>query len=118
MAESRVFNSDGSLKQLTVDNSDRELNLQLENLSRQIPTNVASIIYQELDSAGVVTKTIKKTRKELLNAVDNYSFSYHFTYYKTGEIDTINIKTFDERAVKINDKILKHYLDGRNPEYL
>ncbi len=108
------------MKRLTVDNRDRELDLHLENLSRQIPVNVASIIYQELDKAGAITKTINKTRKQLLNAIDTYSFIFDFKYYGTGEINTIQIRTFDasEPPVKLNDKTLKHYLDGTRPEYV
>lgn len=118
MAETRTFNPDGSLKQLIIDNSDRELTLQLENLSRSIPASVASIIYQELDDIGTVTRTINRTREQLLNAIDTYSFIFNFTYYVTGEIDTIRIRTFDAMVVKLNDVTLKHYLDGRNPEFI
>jgi len=118
MSEIREFNPDGSLKRLTVDNTDRELTLHLENLSRQIPVDVTNIIYQELDSFGTVTRTINKTREQLLNAIDTYSFVFDFTYYRTGEIDTIRIRIFDASAVKLDDKILKHYLNGRQPEFI
>ncbi len=120
MAETREFNQKGLLKRLTIDNRDRLLTLQLENLSRQIPANVASVIYQELNAAGVITKTITKTRKQLLNAADTYSFIFDFIYYPGGEINTIQIRTFDASAppVKLDDKTLKHYLDGTQPEYL
>ena len=120
MAETRTFNPDGSLKQLVVDNRDKELNLQLEDLSRQIPNDVASIEYKELDSEGVVVKTIARTREQLLNAVDTYSFVYDYAYYGTGEIDTIRTSVFDasEPPVKLQDRILKHYTDGKQPEFL
>ncbi len=120
MAETREFNQKGLLKRLTTDNRDRLLTLQLENLSRQIPVNVASVIYQELNAAGVVTNTITKTRKQLLNAADTYSFIFDFVYYPGGEISTIQIRTFDasEPPVKLDGKTLKHYLDGTQPGYL
>ena len=94
--------------------------MQLETLSRSIPVDVAEIIYQELDSIGVVTKTINKTREQLLNAVDTYSFVFDFIYYIAGEIDTIRLRTFDasEPPVKLDDKTLKHYLDGTQPEFI
>lgn len=119
MSEIREFNPDGSLQRLTINNSDRELTLQLENLSRQIPINVASIIYQELNDIGTVTKTINKTREQLLNIIDTYSFVFDFTYYTTGEIDTIRKRTFDtsEPPIKLDDKTLKHYLDAKQPEF-
>ena len=120
MAEVREFDPDGSLSRLIIDNRGRELNLQLENLSRSIPVDVAEIIYQELDAVGVVTKTINKTREQLLNAIDTYSFVFDFIYYITGEIDTIRMRIFDasEPPVKLDDKTLKHYLDGRRPEFI
>jgi len=120
MAETRIFYSNGLLKKLTVDNRDYKLSLTLENISREIPNNVASVIYQELNNAGIVTKTITKTRSELLNAVNTYSFVFDFVYYATGEIDTIRIRTFDasEPSNKLNDKTLKHYLDAKQPEFV
>jgi len=118
MAETREFNADGALKKLTINNSDRKLSLQLENITRQIPVEVASIVYQELDNLGIVTKSITKTRAQLLNMTDNYSFVFDLTYYPTGEIDIIRIRTFNASATKLKDKSLKHYLDGRKPVYL
>lgn len=118
MAETREFNADGSLKRLTIDNSDRPLNLSLEDLSRQIPNNVARLIYQELDENDNVLKTIDKTRTELLDAISTYSFVFDFIYYDTKEIDTIRIRIFAPDATKLSDKTLKHYLDGRRPEFI
>ena len=120
MAEIRIFNPDGSLQRLIVDNRDKELSLHLEGLSRQIPVEAASINYKEFDDLAVETFSISKTREQLLNLIDTYSFLYDYIYYVTGEIDTIRTRIFDasEPPVKLDDKTLKHYLDGTQPEFI
>jgi hypothetical protein len=41
-----------------------------------------------------------------------------FTYYPTGEVDTITISTRDAANVEIAKKVIKHYTDGKQPEVL
>lgn len=120
MAEIRIFNPDGSLQRLITDNRDKELTLQLEDLSRQIPVEAASIAYQEFDNLAVETFSISKTREQLLNLIDTFSFVYDYTYYVTSEIDTIRTRVFDaaDPPIKLDDTTLKHYLDGRQPEFI
>ena len=118
MAESRTFNPDGTLSELIVDNNDKDLVLQLESLSRTIPFAVKRIIYQELDVNNVVTRTIDKTREQLLNLIDTYSYRYNYTYYPGKEVDTIRTRVYDASNALLSDQTLKHYLDGRLPEYI
>ncbi len=118
MAETRTFNPDGSLKRLIIDNSDKQLTLVLENLSRQIPNNVAKVTYQEFDDMDVQTFTVTKTREQLLRLTDTYSYVYDYTYYASGAIDTIRTRIFDALDVLLSDQTLKHFEDGRPPEIL
>lgn len=39
-----------------------------------------------------------------------------YTYYPTGEVDTITISTRDASNAEIAKKIIKHYTDGKQPE--
>ena len=39
-----------------------------------------------------------------------------WTYYSTGEVDTITIRELDGLGVEAKKKIIKHYKDGRQPE--
>jgi hypothetical protein len=41
-----------------------------------------------------------------------------WTYYKTGEVDTITIVETDAVGKETSRKIIKHYIDGRQPEVL
>jgi len=118
MAQTRVLNAEGQLTKLTVDTTDVELTIAVGSLARVIPVAVAAIRYQELDSAGVVTKSIQKTRAQLLVANNVATYVYTFTYYEKGEIDTIRIRTFNDNAVKLSDMVLKHYAGGEQPEFL
>lgn len=120
MAETREYNPDGSLSRLIVDNRDKELILQLENLQRNIPNDVARMVLQEFDATDTLVNQISRSREQLLNMVDTYSFVFDFVYYPGGEIDTIRIRTFDasEPPVKLDDKTVKHYLDGTQPELI
>lgn len=120
MAETREYNPDGLLSRLIIDNRDKELVLQLENTQRIIPNTVARVVFQEFDSVDVLVNEINRTREQLLNMVDTYSFVYDFTYYSSGEIDTIRIRVFDasEPPNKLEDVLLKHYIDGRQPEFV
>lgn len=118
MAETRTFFPDGTLKRLIIDNSDKLLVLELEDLQREIPLNVAKITYQEFNALDVQTFTVTKTRAQLLRLTDTYSFVHDYTYYPTGEIDTIRLRVFDAMAVELSDVTLKHYIDGRQPEYI
>lgn len=118
MSETRTYNPDGSLARLDIDNRDHLLVLQLEELQRQIPIEAVRIIYQELDETDTLLTTIDKTREQLLNMLETYNYRIDFTYYPTGEIDTIRIRTFNAMVTKIDDKTLKHYIDGRQPEYV
>lgn len=38
-----------------------------------------------------------------------------WTYYPTGEVDTITIKRYDATKTLIGTKKIKHYTDGRQP---
>ena len=118
MAETRTFNVAGQLTKLVVDNRDRRLFLQLEDLSRSIPNSVASIVYEELDVQGAVTKTIAKTRTQLLGMTGTYSYVYTFTYYPGGEINVVRIRTYDASAKKLDDVSLKHFTGGEQPRAL
>ena len=42
----------------------------------------------------------------------------YWTYYKDGEVDEITIIEMDSGGKEISRKIIKHYLDGRQPELL
>lgn len=119
MAEIRTYYPDGSLERLIVDNRDRNLSLILESESRDIANTVENITYQEFEG-GIVTFSIAKTREQLLNITDTFSYVYDYTYYSTGELDTLRTRIFDssEPPVKLSDVTLKHYTDGRQPEYI
>ena len=39
-----------------------------------------------------------------------------YAYYPTGEVDTITISTRDSANKEIAKKIIKHFIDGRQPE--
>jgi hypothetical protein len=118
MSETRTYYPDESLKRLIIDNSDRPLILTLESLQRPIPLAVAKIIYQEFDNLDTQTFIISKTREQLLNLIDTYSYVYDYTYYETGEIDTIRTRIYDATAIKLSDTTLKHYLSGKQPEFI
>lgn len=120
MSETREYNPEGQLTRLIVDNRDKELSLQLDSLQRSIPNTVSRIEYKEFNNVGVEVFSISRTREQLLLATDTYSFVYDFTYYPTGEIDTIRIRVFDaaEPPNKLRDRTIKHYLDGRQPELI
>jgi len=38
-----------------------------------------------------------------------------YTYYDTGEIDTIEMKVLDGSGLEISKKVVKHFRDGRQP---
>lgn len=38
-----------------------------------------------------------------------------WTYYPTGEVDTITIKTYNGANALLHTKAIKHYTDGRQP---
>lgn len=120
MSEIRTYYPDGSLERLITDNRDKELTLCIEDLSRQIPLDAASVAYQEFDDTVTETFSISKTREQLLNLIDTFSYVYDYVYYPGGEIDTIRTRIFDasEPPIKLDDKTLKHYLDGTQPEYI
>lgn len=40
------------------------------------------------------------------------------TYYPTGEIDTIQINTYNLFGIRTSTRTIKHYLDGRQPHEL
>ena len=119
MPTTYTYNPDGSIQRIIFDNTDKILTLELNgNITRDIPLSVNNIDYREFDALNVLTFSVSKTREQLLNLTDTYSFVYDFEYYSTGEIDTIRIRTFDASAVKIEDITIKHYLDGRQPEII
>lgn len=118
MAETRTFYPNGSLKRLIVDNSDKQLILELEDLQRTIPLAVAKITYQEFDAGDVQTFTITKTREQLLRLTDTYSYVYDYVYYASGAIDTIQSRVFNALAELISDYTVKHYENGRQPEII
>lgn len=51
------------------------------------------------------TETALQIRKRTTN----------WTYYPTGEVDTITVKRYDATKTLIGTKIIKHYTDGRQP---
>jgi hypothetical protein len=46
------------------------------------------------------------------------SWSVDYIYYPTGEIDLIVLKKFDALGVLIEEKKIKHYLDGKQPHIM
>jgi len=46
------------------------------------------------------------------------SWSIDYIYYPTGEIDLIILKKFDALDALIEEKKIKHYLDGKQPHFL
>ena len=76
-----------------------------------------------LNSNGTVKKlTVDNRPGETLDdgtkiAVNTYTV-FDFSYYATGCTDIITITVFDNNDKIIETKKLKHYLDGKQPEYI
>jgi hypothetical protein len=46
------------------------------------------------------------------------SWSVDYVYYPTGEIDLIILKKFDALGTLVEEKKIKHYLDGKQPHIM
>ena len=63
---------------------------------------------------GQITSETIVTRDTETNAQVNKRI-VTWTYYATGEVDTITIKVYDGSNALLRTKSIKHYTDGRQP---
>ena len=63
---------------------------------------------------GQITSETIVTRDTETNAQVNKRI-VTWTYYATGEVDTITIKVYDGSNALLRTKAIKHYTDGRQP---
>ena len=63
---------------------------------------------------GQITSEVVITRDTETNSQVNKRI-VTWTYYATGEVDTITIKVYDGSNVLLRTKAIKHYTDGRQP---
>ena len=69
-------------------------------------------IQEEKDTFGNIVKWTEETRDGdtlIRKRVDEY------TYYNTGEVDTITQKVFDGEGNLVSEKRVKHFRDSRPP---
>jgi hypothetical protein len=70
--------------------------------------------YVEKDEKKRVKKWIGETRdingNLLSKRVDEYS------YYETGEVDTIILQVYDDKGKLTSEKSVRHFKDGKKPE--
>lgn len=67
---------------------------------------------------GPVTNSVMTILSQLLGEPLYERKQIDYTYYPSGEIDTMTITTMDATDNPLSQYSIKHYLDGRQPEKL
>lgn len=89
------------------------------NTEIESPDIINARAWAKKTSLTVETRAARRIIVDLLGSPPPFRKEQHlYAYYKTGEIDTITMYAWDATGALISERVLKHYTDGRQPQWL
>jgi len=80
--------------------------------TRDAQGKLTKLVVDYSDEPPLVFNGVTMPRPEIQKEINT------FTYYSNGDIDTIVIKKFDAAGAVLFDKTLKHFQNGKQPEFI